>query len=319
VRCCSGRDGRTLWVVWSYSPADRFGDVAGAAGDFNSDGACDVAVGRTPASGTAPDLSRPRDGFERVEILSGVDGGLIHVFVNTGSRAREGFGSALAGGSDLDGDGEPELAIAAPYSVTSPALGWGRIDVYSARDGALRDRMLAPFEPTLERFGGPQGLSIGFVPDLDGDGADELLATTFWGGVLLFEGASSSRRTHLELSVPGEDWSLTNGLGTTSAVVGDADLDGRLDLLLGCRDDWPDTAAPRTHATLLSGCDGRELAFLVPMGPQTCVAGARAEPWDVLIGFPAQERAFLVRGPAWRFACGSVTLEQLGALELALD
>jgi hypothetical protein len=214
--------------------------------------------------------------------------------VTSGKDGQDGFGTALAGDTDLNGDGWPELAIASPYSVSAHG-GWGRIDILAAPGSTLLDQLCGFFEPSLARFGGPLGTSIAFAPDLDGDGADELIAGTYWGGVAVFWGGSSLRQERLELSALGEEWSLTHELGASCAAVGDADSDGRLDLLLGCRADWPRTESTRMHPTLVSGCDLGELAYLAPDGQQTCVAGRRNAPWDVLIGFPAKERAYLVR------------------------
>lgn len=54
-----------------------------------------------------------------------------------GDRASDEYGAALALGPDLDGDGEPELAIGAPGAST------GRVELVSTKDGSLL-RVLAP-------------------------------------------------------------------------------------------------------------------------------------------------------------------------------
>src|SRR5688572_11634324 len=218
VRCFSGKDGRKLWVVWSRQVGDRFGEVATAAGDLDGDGAADVAVVRSMAGDHGA-----REG--RVEVLSGVDGRLLHVFDKPWSeRASFRFGCAIAGGSDLDGDGWPELAVSSPgASVVAGAT--GRVDLFGARDGGLLGTV-APDPRGLDPYPGTCGEALGFLPDLDGDGIDELFVSFVDRRVDVLDGAA--RRWMLHLASPmfsGNDF--YSGFGSSVAVVGDADGDER--------------------------------------------------------------------------------------------
>lgn len=317
VRCFSGKDGQSLWVVWGTRVGDRFGEVVSAAGDFDGDGSADVAVGRA-----APrDYAGPGGGRvgreERVDVLSGIDGALLHVFDKPwGEAGDQRFGSVIAGGSDLDADGWPELAVSAPHALAVEGV-TGRVDLFRSRDrGHLA--AVAPDPRKLAPYPAASGEALGFLPDLDGDGIDELFVSIVDRRVDVLDGASM--RVVLQIGSPmfsGND--VYSGFGSSVAVAGDADGDDRLDLVVASRDDWVETEGERYDLALYSGCNGHQLASLALHGRKTVVAGAREAPWDVLVALPTQERVVLVRETTWRNARAGVTLERLAAVEFQLD
>lgn len=99
--------------------ARRFGQAIEVA-DFDADGLVDLAIG-APVVAFAPTgaslngkvyvLRNTGDGFELASVLdqTGLDD----------QNNEEAFGLALAAG-DMNGDGLPELAVGAPYNLTSP-------------------------------------------------------------------------------------------------------------------------------------------------------------------------------------------------------
>ncbi len=99
-----------------------FGNVLAPAGDVDGDGRADVLVG-------VPDLDASDSSTGGVLLIPGAPGGLAAspAWRAFGGLYGENFGSALAGGGDLDGDHWPDVVVGAP--------GNGRTVAYLARCG----------------------------------------------------------------------------------------------------------------------------------------------------------------------------------------
>ncbi len=181
------------------------GDALEAAGDVNADGHDDIVVAwpGTP-------------GFVRV--FSGADGAILHQF--EGPAAEWGFGRAVAGAGDVNGDGFADLIVGSSVKVR----------VYSGRDGVL----MAEFSDANLVF----GVSVAGAGDIDGDGSGDVIvgakgpdfsgsnepvrAYSVRTGALLLECSSPMPSSNFGSSVAGgEDF---NGDGVPDIVVG-ADLD----------------------------------------------------------------------------------------------
>lgn len=199
---------------------DLFGSSACALGDVDGDGVCDVLVG-------AP---RARVKSERasgvVAALSGSDGRLLRAW--SGAAERRGYGGEFAAGPVVDG--VAELAIAA----LGGGPGEGAVEIRSGRGGEPRLTLIA--ESDEWSF----GRELAFVPDLDGDGRDDLavfaargssggrseLPATRRGTIGLYSTGSGERIRTLEDARDG------NRIGPTFKIVSDLDGDGRKDLLV---------------------------------------------------------------------------------------
>lgn len=207
-------------------PRGAFGSTLVAAGDVDGDGAPDLAIGEGPVPSPKP----------CVILASASDGHVIETFAApAGSR---GFGSALAGGHDVVGDEQPDLAIADAAGVwivdgasrkplelivpgdrgveRLPVSGWsipGSLPDVNQSLGARRSRV-------------PE---VHFLADMGGDGVAEILIArgTLDGNspgrgeghaYVLF---SDPERAHLELDT--EAWCAAGGV--------DLDGDKRADLV----------------------------------------------------------------------------------------
>jgi hypothetical protein len=126
----SGRSGCVLHHWRGVPQAEHlraYGFDVAAAGDVDLDGHADVAVSaldswRTWPSG--PNLAGA------VEVRSGRDGMTLRRFPESGSFGGD-FGAVLAGGGDFDGDGVPDLAVAAPKDK------WDCVRIFSGFDSEL--------------------------------------------------------------------------------------------------------------------------------------------------------------------------------------
>lgn len=238
VRIWSGGDGRML-REWRGEASEQFGREVAPAGDWDEDGVPDVLL-------TIPGFVSARGA---VEARSGADGAVLLRL--EGESPGDAFGSTVSAGGR---EGGRLLVVGA--SNAGPGRR-GRILVYDAPAGTERFR----------RDAGPEGVNFGrffsSVPgDFDGDGQDDVYAVDFEsnaggpgsGEVLLLSGRDGTL-LHRLVGQPGD------GLGIGDAVAGDADGDGRADLLIG---GWTcgDAAASGGAAWLISGRTGRALRTL---------------------------------------------------------
>ena len=206
VIALSGRDGSQLWHSNAENPRDRFGVCLARGGDFDGDGLHDLLVG-APGSGSNAGTGGSVFG------LSGANGAVLFRICGTLSHGE--FGSAVAAGADLDGDGREDFIVGSvpeghagrfgaqlfsgtrilPFDQRAAALigqEWttsvallGGANAKSSRyvlansSTAARSLWIQPLEgegffapvPTAV-LGGAMPLCA--VPDLDGDGTDEL-------------------------------------------------------------------------------------------------------------------------------------------------
>jgi hypothetical protein len=192
-------------------PGDRFGASVGLVGDANGDGVSDLIVGADPRDAAGLPAG---SGYARVY---GGDGALIHEFAD--SDGTDGFGAAVAGVGDVNGDGRDDLAVGAPESDGD---GWaganaGTVRIYDGDDGAL-------LHVIHGAAGSGLGRHVAFAGDLDADGlADcavgapaDISSGIDSGSVFVF---SLARWTNLYGGVPGTGGvPALAGTGETSAA-----------------------------------------------------------------------------------------------------
>jgi hypothetical protein len=217
---------------------DSAGTYVGSAGDINSDGANDLAVG-------APGDDTNGSGSGAVYVLFGPllasvsEEGLADADLKlTGETFSDSVGVSFAGGEDLSGDGIDDLIVGSPgagdggavYVLFGPLLA-GEWSVESAE-----------VKLTGEIGGDSAGWSVATSPDVNGDGFTDLLvgspgddtSASGAGAVYVMFGPLSPGQTTLgtaNVKLTGEHES--DNAGWSLAGVGDVNGDGLADILAG--------------------------------------------------------------------------------------
>ncbi len=259
VRAFSGAGGGVLFSV--DVTADGFklpwtsaapGPALCGVGDVNGDGRPDFAVGSSfaePFAGYTPsDGAEPTPGPRGlVQVLSGLDGSVIHRFV--GDAYGDRLGACVADVGDVDGDGRSDLAASAAPEHEAGRPGYVRI--WSTVDGSILRRWDA--DADVRTF----GLGLAGAGDLNDDGyADVLVSRPFArdaSSVVACSGADGSVLAR---------WSQrgSGSFGSTLTSLGDVDGDGRADFFVAAPVSFDPDEQPT--AWILSGDADTELIGL---------------------------------------------------------
>lgn len=182
-----------------------------------------------------------------------------------GAAAIEQLGRSLSSIGDIDGDGEPDWAAGAPRS-SALATQAGRVSIRSGRDGAQLANLRS--DVTRSDF----GRAIATVPDLGGDGIDDLMigapgGVGADGFVRIVDGGTWATRFTITPPAP------KLGIGRRVAVLPDANGDGVPEL----------AAATNSTVVVSSGADGSFLHEQHGADPIGFALGAEiavAPPWS---------------------------------------
>lgn len=217
VAAYSGRDGTLLWAKTGAMASSILGFALVTIGDLDGDAVREV-VASAPFS----------DDGGKVYVWSGATGAVLRTIGIAGDPLAT-LGYSIATHGDFDGDGTEDLAIGQTGADTMGPNA-GRVFVYFGPAHANAQVIDPPVGDS--RF----GTGLEFIPDLDGDGRDELAVTSRLSGdleaarirILGFDG--STHFQHREIL----------GVNAGSALEGDRllgaadfDGDGVSDLLVG--------------------------------------------------------------------------------------
>lgn len=244
----------TLNFPASYTGEGR-GDAAGQAlargGDLNGDGYADLLIGAPNQDTGGTDSGRVyailghASGWYPKMRISDAD---FSILGEPGERI--GQGGSLAGGGDLNGDGYDDIVIGSPFYSRSEASAdteAGRVYIIPGQaSGWSNELLVQDLTFTLEGTGTREwaGFSVAIVPDLNGDGYDELLIgaphgtvdATHQGVVYLWMGRASFPTGRVDLSTAERRFvgeSEGEEAGAWVERAGDQDQDGLTDLLVG--------------------------------------------------------------------------------------
>jgi hypothetical protein len=213
---------RTL--LQNNQPGSLLGSSVAGAGDVNGDGKADVIIG-------APNFTNgeSQEGAVYVFYGSSPNGINPNVFTRLEKNVANGhFGTYIAGGGDVNGDGYADIVVGAPYNAGTFGNDIGKVYVYYGSAAGINT---TPDILESQQAGDYFGISVDIVKDMDGDGTDEIAigASNGAGYVNVVFGSIWGIQNALitTLSVSG-----TTGFGIKVSDAGDVEASGSNDLMV---------------------------------------------------------------------------------------
>jgi hypothetical protein len=223
-----------------------------------------------------------------------------------GTRRISWFGRSVCTVGDLDGDGIPDFAVGAS-GAGSGMSSVGEIRFCSGRDGSTLRAVRGPLTPRT--FG--LGERLAPAGDVDGDGVEDVLASTWDDGpVYVLSSRSGERLRTLLHQRPGQ---YLEGFGDSIALAGDVDGDGIPDYAVGCSEFLADSGDPYC-VELFSGREGWVLGVYDTDAKSATVAEGRDFDLDGIpdlpVGLPELDEVVVLSGRQFGVRTAGTTVQR---------
>ena len=235
----SGNGGGQLAAIVGDVDNAQFGYSVAGIGDGDGDGRDDIIAGAPFGRATATGYAA---------VYQGPSGALGPSVAGSAPGARMGF--QVSGIGDADDDGHPDFMASEPYATTTQTEG-GRVRVYRWPDTATIATVVgtAPNQHL--------GTALGAGGDVNGDGKPDLIVgepehDSARGRFRVFSGFDGSSLHTLT----GQEASAA--LGSSVAIVGDVNRDGKADFAAG------EPNASGSGAIPIRSAKGRAYIFVAP-------------------------------------------------------
>jgi hypothetical protein len=286
-------------------------------GDVDGDGHPDFIVGAPNSGLNILNLASAGSAC----VYSGRTGTLIYRVTSGGKY--EGFGTAVGGGGDVDGDGIPDFIVGAPGMSSNGNPQSGSAFVYSGATGGLLYRL----DGVASNDGFGSALTV--VNDVDGDGKADLVVgapgamgvgAVGLGSIFIHSGATGQLLARVDGSTANEVF------GISVARLGDLDDDGKDDMVVGAVDQSCDGSFPLNgSAYVLSGATGFSIRRIGAVDPCSWFGSSVASAGDIdadgipdiLVGAPLSSHSDTQAGSMLLFSGATGVL--LGRLDGAFS
>jgi large repetitive protein len=238
---------------------EHFGSSVAGIGDINADGVRDIVIGMEGFEVNALSTDEGAAMIVPLQASGAAVAGVTHL-VTDGSAdlpansldLLDGFGNAVAGPGDIDGDGIPDVVVGAHLDDDGSLDHGAAWVLFMRRNGTVRASQ--KISKTVGGFSSPLGLletgfatSLGAAGDIDGDGVPDLVVGEPFndqngldnGAVFaLYMKADGTVRAYVEFSdgmngLPRGTVGLGDNFGYGVGGIGDMNADGYPDIAVG--------------------------------------------------------------------------------------